>query len=267
MVETKNSERGRGYWKMNVSLLQEQKFIDGINQEIQICSESMSQKNPVEKWEILKTRIKKFAVKYSRDRKSENALIIGYLSETVNEYESRMPLTKEEDNLLQNIREDLEDKLFEKAKGQIFRSKVRWYEEGEKNSKYFFSLEKAKYNAKTCYKLLSEAGQEITNQEEILETQKNYYQELYQQDIDVQFNLVNTYNIKVPEGIKQEQNNQLTEVDLQEAIKGMKNSKTPGEDGIPADFYKVFWTKIKTIFMEMVLEVYNQKLLHKSARK
>ena len=40
----------------------------------------------------------------------------------------------------------------------MFRSKVKWYEEGEKNTKYFYSLEKARYNAKTCYKIIDELG-------------------------------------------------------------------------------------------------------------
>ena len=29
--------------------------------------------------------------------------------------------------------------------------------------------------------------------------------------------------------------------ELEEALKNMKNSKTPGNDGFPAEFYKFFW--------------------------
>ena len=45
----------------------------------------------------------------------------------------------------------------------------------------------------------------------------------------------------------------------------MNNNKTPGEDGIPADFYKVFWNKLKGPFLEMVQDAYNSKELHQSA--
>ena len=69
--------------------------------------------------------------------------------------------------------------MLDHTKQVIFRSKVRWYEEGEKNTKYFFSLEKARYNAKTCYKILNELEQEIIQPNLILEEQKNFYSKLY----------------------------------------------------------------------------------------
>ena len=36
-----------------------------------------------------------------------------------------------------------------KTKGAILRSKVRWYEDGERNTRYFYNLEKRNYEKKT----------------------------------------------------------------------------------------------------------------------
>ena len=47
----------------------------------------------------------------------------------------------------------------------------------------------------------------------------------------------------------------------------MNNDKTPGEDGIPVDFYKVFWRQLKNTFMDMVEYNYTVGELHDSARK
>ena len=47
----------------------------------------------------------------------------------------------------------------------------------------------------------------------------------------------------------------------------MKNGKTPGEDGLPVDFYKVFWSRFGDLFYGMVLEVFQQEMLHATARK
>ena len=47
----------------------------------------------------------------------------------------------------------------------------------------------------------------------------------------------------------------------------MKNNKTPGEDGIPVDFYKVFWNQLKKPFMQMMHEVYEKGKLHCTARQ
>ena len=195
-----------------------------------------------------------------------SAIIIAELSERVNEYESSLPLTEEQSEIYLNTKSELEEKLIEKTYGQIFRSKVKWYEEGEKNTKYFYALEKARYNAKTCYKIITEDGEEIVEQRKILEKQKNFYEQLYQ-DEEVNFTLQNTTSIKVPENIKEDQNIQLTVEDLESAIKRMNNNKTPGYDGLPIEFYKVFWVQIKSIFMLMMEECYAQEYMHQSARQ
>ena len=40
-----------------------------------------------------------------------------------------------------------------KTKGAILRSKVRWYEEGERNTRYFYSLENCAQTKKAIDKL------------------------------------------------------------------------------------------------------------------
>ena len=39
----------------------------------------------------------------------------------------------------------------------------------------------------------------------------------------------------------------LTEKECLEALQDMGTEKTPGTDGLPADFYKVFWNDISAI--------------------
>ena len=167
---------------------------------------------------------------------------------------------------MENTRIELEEKLMEKTKGVMFRCKAKWYELGEKNTEYFFALEKAKYNAKTCYKMINETGQEISTPDGILQLEKEFYQNLYQEDKEVEFNLLNNTQIRVPQEIQKEQEIQITCIDLEKAIKGMKNNKTPGEDGIPIDFYKVFWNKLKEPFHQLVLECHKDGVMHETAR-
>ena len=65
------------------------------------------------------------------------------------------------------------------TQGVIIRSKTRWYEEGEKSSKYFLNLEK-KNKFKSCVHKLSVNGREITNSKEILSEIRNYFSHKYQ---------------------------------------------------------------------------------------
>ena len=71
----------------------------------------------------------------------------------------------------------------------------------------------------------------------------------------------------MPETERLLQDQQLTQEDLETAIKTMNNNKTPGKDGLPIEFYKVFWSNIKTVFCDMVLENYDDFSLHTSATK
>ena len=267
VIDLKSFERGRGYWKLNNILLGESEYVKMMNIELEKFIEQNRDEKAVEIWEKLKLKIKKLSIEYSKNRTSESKIAIAQLSELVSDYEARLPLNQGEDNLYEKTKKDLEEKLFERAKGMLFRSKVRWYEEGERNTKYFFALEKARYNAKTCYKIISESGQEIIIPEQILSEQKEFYSKLYQKDENVHFDLKNSYGICVPEEIKLEQEKMLTLDDLQDAIKSMKNNKTPGQDGLPIDFYKVFRMKLRDLFCRVVEEVYDSEMLHSTARQ
>ena len=209
-LQLSDIERGKGYWKFNNQLLKDKEFLEYMSKEILITLEASKEKPASKKWEILKERIKKSTRKYSRKKASEDNLIIEQLSEIVNEYEANFPLNKEEDKLLLETKTDLEEKIIEKTQGAMFRSKVRWQEEGETSSKYFFSLEKARYNAKTCYKIIDEGNnKEITDPVKILDKQRQFYQNLYEEDAEVEFTMENTENIYVPEQIRKQQEEQI----------------------------------------------------------
>ena len=266
VIETSQNSRGRGYWKLNTLLLQDKEYLQMMNSELDSILTSTEMKPPKDRWSIIKMRIKKSTVNFSRNKNRQEQYVIAELTEKVNEYEDNMPLEQNDYLLYSKTKQDLEEKMEEKVKGMIFRSKVKWYELGEKGSKYFFSLEKARYNAKTCYKLINEEGHEMLLTQDILNEQRKFYSTLYEQDQDVQFDLQNTHGIYVPDEIRKQQEKQINVKDLEGAIIRMNNNKTPGSDGIPVDFYKVFWKRLKEPFVDMMMESYEQDELEASLR-
>ena len=108
-----------------------------------------------------------------------NEIIISNLSEVITELESKQPLSLENSKLLDQSKRDLEQKLSDRAQRLIFRSKARWYCEGERNTKYFYSLEKAKYNAKSSYSIFDNNEKIVEGNEAILQCQQEFYQDLY----------------------------------------------------------------------------------------
>ena len=265
-IELDPFERGKGYWKLNTSFLQKRDYIDLINSVI-TSTLSLREESPSIQWEALKVKVKEASVKYAKLQKSEQIIVLSQLSEAVNGYEERLPLNLEENKLYENTKAEYEEKIIEKVQGIMFRSKAKWYEQGERNTKYFFSLEKARYNAKTCYKLIDDKGDEIVTPEGILEEERKFYEKLYEKDHGVHFNLPNIYGVHVPQEERQKQQEQITLEQLGIALKTMNNNKTPGQDGLPADFYKVFWSKLKFCFYDMMQECYQRGKLHDTARE
>ena len=66
----------------------------------------------------------------------------------------------------------------EKLQGCIIRSRVKWVEEGEKSSKFFFDLEKHNYMRKSIRKLKTNSGETIRDPEEIALYQRQFYEKL-----------------------------------------------------------------------------------------
>ena len=49
---------------------------------------------------------------------------------------------------------------------------------------------------------------------------------------------------------------EITLKELNETLSKMKNNKTPGLDDFPADFYKVFWVKLRIFILHALNESY-----------
>ena len=75
------------------------------------------------------------------------------------------------------IRSEL-DGIHIKEAGAIIRSRIKWHEEGERNTAYFYNVEKQNATKNNIRKLMVNK-KEITNQQEILKITEQYYKELY----------------------------------------------------------------------------------------
>jgi len=80
---------------------------------------------------------------------------------------------------LQRARSRLKKITSTNTKGAILGGKVRWHEDGGRNTKYFYSLEKRHHYIKTVSKLKVGENSYIEDQFEILEEEKKFYESLY----------------------------------------------------------------------------------------
>ena len=137
-----------------------------------------------------------------------------------------------------------------KTKGAILRSKVRWYDEGECNTRYFFNLENRCQSKKNITKLKINDNTFIYDQYAILDKQKQFYKSIYQSKENDNNNSQESIFFKAknitPLSLDDQKlcDGPITEAECINAINGFKKDKTPGTDGFSAEFYKFFWPEL-----------------------
>ena len=77
------------------------------------------------------------------------------------------------------LKDEWEQIIEHRTRGAIIRSKTRWYNEGEKNTKYFLTLEKRHFKQGTISQLKTNDNDFITTDKDILTECKSFYEQLY----------------------------------------------------------------------------------------
>ncbi len=160
----------------------------------------------------------------------------------------------------------------EKDDGYVIRSKLKWKNEGERSTKFFFNLEKSQQSSNVIRRLRDNHGNFLTSDSDILEHTCDFYKNLFsskripQDKINTYLNNTN-FDKKITQQEKLMCDEKITSKELDNVIKNLKVGKSPGCDGITTEFYKKFWHLIKIHFMEMLNETFEQGELPYTMRK
>ena len=268
-VRIEQNIRGAGFWKMNTSLLTNTQFVIQMRQLIKNKIEEYEHLESPETWELLKVKIREFAQEFAKKNVEERKAKIADISEELSDLEQKVAEIPDHIKIkrMEFLRKELHELIEENTKSIIFRSKSKWYHLGEKGTKYFLNLEKSRFNARTCNAILKEDGNEITNHEQILKEQKAFYQKLYSKEEIAPFELINDQNIKISHDYKLTLDRPIEMNEIRQAVKSMKNGKTPGNDGIPVEFYKIFWADISELVFSAIKAGLENEQLHETARQ
>ena len=265
-IELSDNCRGPGYWKLDCALLTQKEYVQKMNDLLTSKIYEYEHLQPSEAWDLIKKDIADVSKKFRASAREQLNVEIANLSEKIYDQEvtaAETPTADLLDNLYQN-KLKLNQLIESKTDSLIFRSKAKWYHLGEKSTKYFLNLEKMRYNARTCHALLIN-DQIISDPTEVLKQQEKFYRELYQKDDCEAFSYQNSTEICISHADRVSADTDFTEFEVKKAIKGMNNGKTPGNDGIPVEFYKVFWNKINKLLMAVIEEANFKNRLHESA--
>jgi exonuclease III len=258
------NKRGRGFWKLNNSLLHDSEFVTKVKNIIKKTKQELD--NYRDKgliWEIVKLRIRTFSIPYCIKKKKDKNKFKKELEERLENMESQLDdiHNTTHTEIYKITKKELENIEHFEASGHILRSKAKWTEEGEKNTSYFLNLEKRNYLNKTISKL-EVNGKVLTKETDILNAEVNFYKTLYSEKLN---NAETKYKDSMNHFLEDNSNKKLTNIEkslcekditeeeILRSLKGLHNNRTPGTDGFPSEFYKFFWIDIKTFLYNSIL--------------
>ena len=265
-------EHGRGYWKFNNSHLYAEEFTNEVRNVIHEC-QTGSFDSYRGLWDTIKFRVKDSAIRFGKKRRkyklAEKCLIAKKIKE-IKDNPNYLNDVAEMENLLE-LERRLDDIIKHELDGVIIRSKAQWVEKGERCTKYFFGLEKSRWKKKVINKLQDEvSGDSYVIQEKISNFAVKYYQNLYSTTHSDAANLsdyiTNCSLNKIPQSLASTLDEPINIEDFEIVIGGLKKNKSPGWDGLTAEFYKFFWNDIKHILFQSYIESINNNCLSPSQR-
>ena len=255
-----SNHRGPGFWKLNTSPLSDIEYVNLVKATIQETADeykSDTTVNPALLWEMIKLNVREKSIYYATSKKAETKKKEVELEKKIAMLQKQIDNSNNNNNNPEHVKDKMkalkdewEQIIEHRTRGAIIRSKTRWYNEGEKNTKYFLTLEKRHFKQGTISQLKTNDNDFITTDKDILTECKSFYEQLYTSRKNERRSSVDFFPPDNETKLNEEEQmiceGLLTKQECAEVLKNMDPEKTPGTDGFPAEFYKVFWSDIST---------------------
>ena len=155
------------------------------------------------------------------------------------------------------------------VKGSQIRSRTQWAEDGESSSSFFLRLEK-KSGLENWFSAIQNCqGTVVSRIDEICSVWRSFYSNLFtagSTDVGVASSLLGNITSVLPPHQAAFCDGPLDSTEVLVALKGMSRNKSPGSDGLPAEFYLKFWDVLGSDLTEVLNEAYRSGSLSLSQR-
>ena len=190
-ISIHNSQQGKGFWKLNMSLLHDKYYVTHIKDTIKDTLKTYARHNsePDENslltisnqmfFEMLKLNIRRNTISFASFKSKSNKRRHSKLEKAINTLNIQICNTsnierKEETlNEIDALQKELQQLWEPKIRASMARARVQSYEEGEKPSKYFCNLE-GRNVVNKILSCLDIKWEMVTDHKKILAAQKNY---------------------------------------------------------------------------------------------
>ena len=257
-----HAEPGPGYWKLNTSLLENQEYVNIIRKVIENIPPGNT---AMQTWETCKQRIQTESLALSNRLAWEKQRAQKQATEKLEKLIKRSSQNQAE---IDGLKSTIKEEIRHKNQSFFLHAKVEELELDEEPSAYFYyKLRQNKASSTiTSLKLNTDSqGSESTIDPQIILKQiRTYYTDLYAKadtDHKLQTQMLNNIHNTLSQTTKQDLDTKIDTDQMEKAVFDMHNRKSPGPDGIPAEFYKRFWPELAPLMLNMANESYENGIL------
>lgn len=159
--------------------------------------------------------------------------------------------------------------LNERVKGALIRSRYLTLKDMDAPTTFFFNLEHKVGQQKMMLSLKDNNGHVTSDPQKMRKLAVEFYSNLYAAEISDEHCRRELLK-DLP--VLSEDNKELLETDISFeeislAVKGLSSGKSPGLDGLPAEFYKSFWTIIGDDYFEVLQKCFSEGVLPTSCQR
>jgi hypothetical protein len=177
---------GKGYWKLNNSFLENDKFKTEVCALVAEIKEGYSNVlNCRDLWVFCKIKIREHSIKFASSFKKATQEELCKSEMQLNKIDDAL-FCATDDNEIRQLKQEqailknqVENFYTTRAKGHQIRSRAKWVEDGEKNSKYFLGLENKRQTNNHIATVKNINGHKVYKKELILKEVSTFYQNLY----------------------------------------------------------------------------------------
>uniref|UniRef100_A0A8C7IU91 Reverse transcriptase domain-containing protein n=1 Tax=Oncorhynchus kisutch TaxID=8019 RepID=A0A8C7IU91_ONCKI len=232
---------GRGPWKLNCSLLEDDKVVSQYREQFsqwQTLQDFFDTR--AQWWEMVKGRTRTFFREIGKKKSKEKDRCMVGLQKRLERYFNLCQQGLDFNQEIKEVKKEMAFLAEQRSKGVILRSKERELEEGEKCTRYF--LKKIVSKGRLMTRLKNKDGVLKTDTEGIKEVVEDFYGELFGvKDVceETMGDLLTYIDKTLPK--TDDLTKDLTRTEIEQGLKHFKRGKSPGEDGLPLEFYLTFW--------------------------
>ena len=253
-LRTPAPSQGKGYWKCNVSVLKDPYFMDDFHALWASLVLKAEGTHTLEWWDGCKSAFKKLIINHSCRLADNRRAILAKLTSLLSKYKTEEPNDPiYYKPLIGGVEAELATLLDSTYEGAKIRSKALHLDSTDKAVSFFLRSEAIKGKQKIISKLKTN-NNIVTSSDGIATECTRYYKTLLtQQSVDkvAWAQLVENLPSLPPEESNSCEGN-ITYAECWQAISAMADHKSPGCDGLPAEFYKLLFPIFGDVFIDSI---------------